>query len=249
MSWQDSEEYKKAKAWHDRMRAIEDKLRLESPQYFTSGRDLALDAFELVRLEMLYADGHTTTENALFLSVALATLVYKWKKEQNPYYMDKALMICATWGVIPSPALLEAITEAAAKRYRGGQDVLKATAGSIEREAHKQHAFLVMMNLIFNGETLERAASKTSQWMKDTRKVKPIKASTLDKYYVKEIRKTGIEKKRFETWSRLVKEYSDEERQQWAQNISLMPEAEYYDCQGDPESLEGGKKYLKGSRR
>lgn len=248
MNWQDSEEYKEAKAWHDRMRAIEDKVRLESPQYVTWDRDLALDAFELVRLEMQHAAGNT--ENALFLSLALADLVYKWKKEQNPYYMDKALMLCATCRVIPSPALLEAITEAAAKRYRGGQYVLKATAGSIEREAHKQHAFLVMMNLIFFGaETLERAASKASQWMKDVKKVKPIKASTLDKYYVKEIRKTGIEKKRFDAWRRF--EYGDEVRQQWAQIISLMPEALYYDCydKEDPECLEGDLKYLKGVRR
>lgn len=218
MRWQDSEEYKDALANLESCHKIAADLGMSNP---------ANEAREKVLLEMRFAAWEHGVDDRI--ANQLANLVFLWKKERDVYYMDKALLLCCRdYGLPPSPALMNSIAEATEKRLVMGSAALKNKAVNIEKNNVKWRALLLMMNLIFRGVTLNTASRKVSQWMKDVLKVKPIMASSLEKYYTKECRKKerrspNLEELYFDNWN---KNDTDENRQQWEQLIKIMPDAE-----------------------
>ncbi|MBX3640654.1 MAG: hypothetical protein KF888_09090 [Nitrosomonas sp.] len=228
MSWQDSKEYKTALAHLESCYKIAAELGTSNP---------ATESGEKVLLEMRFSAWEHGVDDRI--ASDLAELVYAWKTEKNTYYMDKASMLCSSKGLLPSPTLFEAIAEAAGKRYAVGHIALKSTAESIKRDAIQRKALCFMMNLIYRDVPLCRAACLTAQWMKDVLQVKPIKASTLDKYYANEYRAKryrhhnidlylngtlySLEELYFENWRR---NDTDENCQNWKQIIEMLSEAE-----------------------
>lgn len=218
MSWQDRDDYKQHRSELEKFHKIAAELGMSNP---------ATETLEIVELEMRYSG----SDEIPCLGSNVAQLVYMWKTEGNAYYMDKVLLLCRRYGITPPPSVIAEVTAAAEKRYQHGTGALKTTSDRIEHDANKWQALLLMMNLIYNGEKQHRAGSKAAQYMRDVMKVKPIKASTLDKYYVEEIRASGIEAEYFEIWSR---NFDDQNHEGWKQIIDVLPEAE---------------KTLKGNRR
>lgn len=209
MSWQDRDDYKQYRSELEECHKIAADLGMSNP---------ATETLEIVELEMRYSGSYEIPG----LTPHVAELVYRWKMEGNAYYMDKVLLLCHRHGITLPPSVIAEVTAAAKKRYQGGTGALKTTADSIERDANKWQALLLMMNLIYHGEKQHRAGSKAAQYMVDVMKVKPIKASTLDKYYVREIRASGIEAEYFESWKR---QFDDQHREGWEQIIDVLPEA------------------------
>lgn len=206
MNWQDRDDYKRHRVELEECHKIAADMDMSNP---------VTEVYEIVQLEMHYSTNYD-------LAKAVAQLVAKWKETHNAYYMDKAFLLCHANGQHPSPAVIDEMTAAAKKRYQQGTGALKATSYSVDREANKWRALLLMMNLIFHGEKQARAGSKAAQYMVDVMGVKPIKASSLDKYYLAEIRASGIEDEYFESWRRRQDVPNHEG---WKQIIELLPEA------------------------
>lgn len=154
-------------------------------------------------------------ELALFVSNA----VHNWRTTRNPHYMDLALMACKQHEAMPSPAVLEAATEAAELRFNGEAS---GTAEKIITERAKSEALLLMANLIYNRLPQHVAASKAAaQHQKAHPKLKPIKASTLERYYAKQFTKTGQEAELFACWDRVLSEQESAGWQELARNLPM----------------------------
>lgn len=169
--------------------------------------------YDFIKLEMRYRAGLQVAQH-------LAWLAQKWKEEKNPYYMDRAALICEHFNVEPSETLKTEITAATQYRYKNHDMVGSPT--KIENKLKKEHAYILMLNLIYHGESLPKAASKIAMYM-DKLNAHVGKASSLIKSYKKDIEKEGIQEFYFNEWDAIVDE---ETRQQWLENISNLPEAD-----------------------
>ncbi|MBA2483094.1 MAG: hypothetical protein H0V39_01465 [Nitrosomonas sp.] len=212
MSWQDNERYKKERKELAELHESLTKQGINDP---------LSQIYDLVFLEMSYASGD------IDFTSTIASLVYNWKKEGHSYYIDKAQLLCYERGLIPPPTVMQSIIEETNKRLKSK----KSAAVRIEKGNHKFRTLLLMANLIFYGDTLEEASSKAAQWMKDILKITPIKASTLEKYYLEEFRNNGYEAKYHRNWNKWIE---PDVRLEWERINNILPTAS-----------EG----LKGSRR
>jgi hypothetical protein len=139
-----------------------------------------MKAFELVSLEMKFRANFP-------LAMFAANAVQQWIVTRNPFHIDRAVVACAEAGVEPSPALLKEIAEVAKRRLNS--DIGAGTPEKLALEAAKHATLTLIANLIHSGETLEAACSKGAVWRKASYPdLKPLKASTLEKYYVDEWR-------------------------------------------------------------
>lgn len=154
------------------------------------------------------------------LAIAASEMVYRWRKSRNPHYMDLAVLLCHETGIQPPPAVMQAASEAANERFNGDPT---GTPDKIKKESDKWRHYTLMMNLIYHGLSLPRAASKAARYMKDQGIEQYRHVSSLEKQYPKEVRATGIEKRHFENWDKWLDEPT---RQAWRRIIELLPEAE-----------------------
>ncbi|MHA7809250.1 MAG: hypothetical protein ACX933_05535 [Marinobacter adhaerens] len=168
---------------------------------------------DIVRLEMKHSGPWE-------LAIAVSELAFKWRETRNPHYMDLAMLLCHETSVQPSPALIEAASEAARERFNGEP---QGTAGKIKKESEKWRTYTLMMNLIYHGLSLPKAASKAARWMKEHGDGVYRQASSLEKQYPKEVRKTGVEADHFANWDQWL---TDDNKQAWLKAIELLPDAD-----------------------
>ncbi|MAC34876.1 MAG: hypothetical protein CME38_14925 [Haliea sp.] len=156
-------------------------------------------------------------ELALFVSNA----VHSWRATRNPYHMDLALMACKQHEAMPSPAVIEAATEAAQLRFNGEAS---GTAEKIITERAKSEALLLMASLIYRQLPQHVAASKAAtQHSASHPKLKPLKASTLERYYSDRYVKTGREAELFASWDRVL---GEQEAAGWQELARTLPMAD-----------------------
>ncbi|QSR35218.1 hypothetical protein CFI10_09450 [Marinobacterium iners] len=147
----------------------------------------------------------------------------KWRKTRNPHYVDYAVAVCFESGIQISPTLQQVISEVALARVNGA---LSGTPEKIMRESAKLYAFRVMANLIFAGCTLKAASKKAAFQVAGIYKMlKPFKASTLEKEYVDDMRKPGLESEYFSRWEKHTEEREAEGSAQfWRDAAAKWPE-------------------------
>ncbi|GGY82011.1 hypothetical protein [Marinobacter zhanjiangensis] len=124
---------------------------------------------------------------------------YMWRKEKNPHCVDLIAMACQQYNFVPPPSVVKVLAEAATLRIEGHP---AGTAKRLLAENAKHQAMRLMANLIHSGDTQETAGSKAAQWHHDNFPGLKLKAGTLDQYYRKEYRETGVEGWLFELWSK-----------------------------------------------
>jgi hypothetical protein len=151
---------------------IAEKTGLPTPEH--------LKIYELVLLEMRFrADSE--------MSMAVANAAAKWVEGRNPSYLDFAMVACAENRIEPPPSLLHEFTKAAIHRING-------TGYSGNPEKVKKHfaensAYVFIANLIHGGSTLKDACMKAAIWFAARYPyLNPLKASTIEIYYVREWR-------------------------------------------------------------
>ena len=113
---------------------------------------------------------------------ALANLVKRWTETHTPAFMDDAIEYC-DWKGLPALAPLRRCLADAARQRRGNQ-LSKAM-----REGIKDEAFRVMANLIIRGSTFPEASGKAAKWINAQDSRYKVKASSLEKDYVKAYRR------------------------------------------------------------
>lgn len=160
------------------------------------------------------------------IALSLGEDAYMWKKERNPYFMDYATVKCMAYGLQTSPTLQKLMADAALRRLEFGPDATPSTADKIKRDRRKFQSITLMANLIFHGVPLHKAASKVAHWLKGQSGMKPMKASTLEKYYVEEFRQPGREKEYFDIWHRTI---GQDIADAWKKIIEEMPDAPDFD--------------------
>jgi hypothetical protein len=206
-------EYIRLRPQHDRLRRISDGLGTSKPD---------LQFFELVRLEvgMLLEP---------MQALHFAKLAYHWRQKKNPYISDLIALGCRQYGILPPPSLQCVIDEAADLRFNADP---AGTAESLLNDNAINQAYM-MMDLIYHGDTLAEAASKAAQWKRNAFKgLKQTKASVLQKYYVKNIVKTGRQDEYFSVWKRQESTGDDDGRREgWLKARQSLPTADY-DLQG-----------------
>jgi len=210
------------------------RLDINDPEYLSQLRELenvwrisasinagneALQRSELVRLEL----GFLVSE--LRHAIDISELAYKWSRERNPYLVDLIVIKCKQLGIEPPPSLLKVITDASTLRYSGDP---AGTVSQIERESALSHAYNLMLNLIYYGDTLADAASKAASWKKKHYKhLRPTKASTLQKNYQKNFIDTNEQQARFDVWKRHESIGADEGRREaWSKLADSLPKAD-----------------------
>lgn len=156
------------------------------------------------------------------LAIVASELAYKWRATRNPHYMDLAMLLCQELQVTPSPSLVNASSEAAHERFNGEP---KGTPGKVKKESEKWQTFTLMMNLIYHGLTLPKAASKAAHWMKENGTADYRQASSLEKQYPKEVREPGIEAEHFTTWDNWL---TDSQKEEWRKVIETLPDADVW---------------------
>jgi hypothetical protein len=126
-------------------------------------------------------------------AAAIATWVLRWKETSNESFLDVALQYCDSKDVPILNELRLYLAEAA--RLRNPPE-----SSTANKEGHKDHALLLMVQLVFVEATLSEAAGKASAWMSDMGK--PMKASTLEKQYTASMRSGNSprEKVFFDHW-------------------------------------------------
>lgn len=203
------------------MTGLEDKDYLRHRNLLDRAHKAAIDAgvenddiylAESAQLELQFVASYE-------IAKAGANLVFQWRASRNPHYMDLATMLCVEANVTPPPALLKGMGEAASERFNGET---KGTADKIKKESEKWQTYTLMMNLIYHGLSLPKAASKAARWMKDQGSTNYRYVSSLEKQYTAEVRKTDIEKQHFESWDK----WQDKTTQQtWLEIIQRLPDA------------------------
>lgn len=180
--------------------------------------------YEYVKLEVQFTAGWDA-------GMAVGNLAYRWMTERNPHYLDLAMTFCHQHSIPPTPTLWRLLGELAEMRINGAEPL--GNPEPIIKDYFKGDILTLMLNLIYHGATLEEAASKAAaQYVKRHPGVKPYKASTLQRDYVKKFRKTGMEAEYFDSWNK--GDMPNDWREQWRKIRDLLPEA-------DPD--------LKGERR
>lgn len=171
----ETEEYKRQRAMLDNEWRIHEKLEELTPER------KARKEYAYAKLEARHALGWDEGD-------IVANLIYRWLTERNPYDIDLAVMYCHQHGLMPPPVLWHYVGEVATKRFNG--EAPAGTPEKITREQIKTNALLLIANLIFYGDTLEAAASKAAaHYAEQCPSIKPYKASTLQREYVKHWRK------------------------------------------------------------
>lgn len=133
----------------------------------------------------------------------------EWERTSNPFFIERAFEH-AVHAALPITATLSVEMVEAIKLRREGS---KGSWGQVVRWEWKPRAYLVMCNLIFHGSTLEDASAIASPWLERRSKTRLfLKASTLQKDYADDWRKTGIEADLHELWSA---KNSQKERSDW----------------------------------
>lgn len=180
----------------------------------------SVKVFELVSLEMKFRAKFEVAMN-------VASLASQWIKTGNPFCIDRAVVTCFAAGVEPSPSLQHVIAQVARRRLEG--TISSGTPEKLAVEDAKQRTLLFIANLIHSGETKDRACSKgAARHARDFPHLKPLKASTLDRYYSDEWRTPGLdgltrEGRTFPRWD----EYKDEAtREEWESIAKDAPEAD-----------------------
>jgi hypothetical protein len=143
---------------------------------------------------------------------------YMWRKEKNPHCADLIAMACQQYNFVPPPSVVKVLAEAATARVEGFP---AGTAKRLRIENAKHQALRLMANLIYSGDTQEAAGSKAAQWHHDNFPDLKLKAGTLDQYYRKEYRETGVEGWLFELWNRCP-----EIKEQWKAIKDELPFAD-----------------------
>lgn len=153
----------------------------------------------------------------------LAALVrlYLGGKRLEPYYLYMAASYCYAKDIPATPTLWRLICEAAMRHERGHDSPdLRVT---INKEIAKRGILNLMLHLIYGGQTLERAASQAARAFPYVfPDVKPYKASSLQREYVKNVRKTSIEDQFFKVWDSI----DFNSHGIGAELVRLLPEAE-----------------------
>ena len=115
----------------------------------------------------------------------LAQYVRRWRESDDGSFLDVAVQYCQDHDLPVLAALRSLLAELAAKR-----SPRRKTRAF--REHVKSEAYQFMIQLIDADATLKEAAGKAAAYTNDTHR-HLIKASTLEKGYTEEYRKTGLE--------------------------------------------------------
>ena len=132
--------------------------------------------------------------------------VSAWEETGNPFFVERAFELAVKFGLSITATLAIEMVEAIRLRRVG----CKGSWGQVRRWEWKPRAYLLICHLVYHKVNLEDAASRASFWMaKRTSGDISIKASTLQKDYSREWRRSGIERDFHELW-RAVKTPEDE---------------------------------------
>lgn len=148
-------------------------------------------------------------------ALAIAAYVGSWKATRNPYYIDLAFMMLSSLGGQPTETMLQEDLAARTARFYGSPS---GTAENIQNEGAEWAALLFMANLVIRGATCAEASRKAASFYSlRYPHLKRKKASTLEGYYSKRVRKSGLEqdlirsmeRDRQPDWDRQWQEISD----------------------------------------
>jgi hypothetical protein len=132
--------------------------------------------------------------------------VSTWEETGNPFFIERAFELAVKFGLSITATLAIEMVEAIRLRRVG----YKGSWGQVRRWEWKPRAYLLICHMVYHKVSLEDAASRASYWMaKRTSGDISIKASTLQKDYSLEWRRSGIERDYHEHW-RIVKTPEDE---------------------------------------
>lgn len=126
------------------------------------------------------------------LALVIAEHVAKWKETGNPYHMDFAFILLAQQGITEGTETMNIEAAAVASARFNGYPA--GTAESIKNDIAESAALNFMVNLVIRGMSVADASRKATSFYAmrfPTQKRK--KASTLEGYYSKLIRATGLE--------------------------------------------------------
>lgn len=145
-----------------------------------------------------------------FQYMQIAGYVRKWMESTNPHYMDAAVMLCGVWNLPITETMQEQLTRVSRLRLSGD---LSGTPDKIIKENALGKALMLMANLIYEGVTQKKAASKAAAAFKTH------KASSLERYYSEQI-KPEEEALLFENWRRTTPDHAEI----WQPIIAAMPD-------------------------
>ena len=155
-----------------------------------------LETYELIRAE-LYKEPIDSCE-----ATTLAGLFSQWVKSRNPYYIDIAITKCHKLGIAPSKTMLREVAASSALRLRGAPS---GTAKQIIDQNAEALALTWMANMLFAIPALSVSAAAekaavyyAANFPSNTKKM----ASTLERYYLKKIRRSGQESEWHSRWRR-----------------------------------------------
>lgn len=161
------------------------------------------------------------------LSNFCAHHVYEWQKDKNPHHIDLVFFVCAEQGIEPTPTLIKIMCKVAKSRMF---DSPAGTPDKLLRANIENQILRIMLNLVHAGDTLQNAASKAAEWAREQFPArKPLKASTISKYYEgafrKPIDRTGKtqEEMYFANWDKWK---TEEASQFWLRASETMPLAD-----------------------
>ncbi len=155
-------------------------------------------------------------------------MLSEWKRTKNPHFVDAIQLYCDANDLTIGPILNGVFVEVAKKRFNSS---LSGTPENVAVESAENHVYKFMLNMVYHGLPLKVAASKAAKWHSLAFKnLKPFKASTLEKYYVKKFRRccdNGFsEREFFDTWNK-EKELDflawEANRKAWLKIIDVVP--------------------------
>lgn len=157
-----------------------------------------------------------------YVALAIANYVAKWKQQGNPFYIDAAFIVLAKAGGTPTETMLQEDNAARIARYNGAP---AGTADAIKSEDAEWAALILMANLIFHGRT-QREASRiaASYYALKNPTLKRKKASVLERYYSRKVRKEGLEDRMFDSWERNSELHWASQWDEFARAIPECPE-------------------------
>lgn len=159
-------------------------------------------------------------EPAARLLSALVRLFLESRKRE-PYYLHLAASYCYSNHIPPIPTLWRLQCEASVREERG--ETPSSRRVQIKKEIAKRGIFSLMGNLIYAGQTLERAAYQAAEaYQYLYPELAAYKASSLQQGYLKNVRRPGIEKQFFREWDKAGFKNSPV----WQQVMELIPEAD-----------------------
>lgn len=175
----------------------------------------SMKAFEAICDEMM----HVNIERAKVLDIAAH--VKSWKETKNPHYIDLAMLMMSEAGCQPTETLATEGNVARLLRFNGSP---AGTAASIKNESAEMQALHLMANLIYQGMTLWASAEKAASYYAiKYPSYKQKKASTLERFYTRKIRATGIERDFFHAWNKNMDGKASEYATYWQAFSDAIP--------------------------